>query len=87
MGEYTSGDEKVIARDIPIAVGKATGLPQDEESQGEEGREEKESLVLYQFNGSASSLDHTHSNSSNEHLHQVHGKYVYSTLALEKERS
>ena len=84
MGEYTSGDERVIARDIPIVVGSGTNLPVEpgtlsppvEGGRGpgtrgtpvEGGRGP---LTLYRFNGSGSSLDHTHSNSSSEHIHQV----------------
>ena len=70
MGEYTSGDEKVIARDIPVVVGSGTSLPGDHMRQGK-GWQGEQPIGLYQFNGSASSLDHTHSNSSSEQLHPV----------------
>ena len=67
MGEFTSGDERVIIRDIPIVVGSGSSMPEEVGSEGE-GRQP---LGLYNFRGSGSSLDNTHSNSSGEQLPQV----------------
>lgn len=67
VGEFTSGDERVIIRDIPIVVGSGSSMPEEAGSEGE-GRQP---LGLYSFRGSGSSLDNTHSNSSSEQLPQV----------------
>lgn len=65
-GEYSSGDERVVVKDILLVVGNGT-CPPVEHMEGGGGRDGQ----IYNFNGSASSLDHTHSNSSNEHIHHV----------------
>ena len=68
VGEFTSGDEKVIVRDISLVVGSGTSMPEETE-----GDSRLQPLGLYNFKGSGSSLDNTHSNSSNEQLPQVGG--------------
>ena len=72
VGEFTSGDERVIIRDIPLVVGSGTSMPEEEEEEGGREREGRvQPLGLYSFRGSGSSLDNTHSNSSSEQLPQV----------------
>ena len=68
MGEFTSGDERVVTRDISIVVGSGTSMPEEEAESEGEGRRP---LGLYNFKGSGSSLENTHSNSSSEQLPQV----------------
>ena len=68
MGEFTTGDERVIIRDIPLVVGSGTSMPEEAE-----GDSRLQPLGLYNFKGSGSSLDNTHSNSSSEQLPQVGG--------------
>ena len=71
-GEYTSGEERVVVKDIPLVVGNGTCPPGEDMEGGPSGGERGDREgQMYNFDGSASSLDHTHSNSSSEHINPV----------------